>query len=156
MVFFQVTAGSVVLPGRPKSVSNTAEKQLRNLGIDLKLNTKATDQTELPDGRTELTLTGPSGEPTKLVVDLYIPTSGVIPNSSFLPPKMLNPAGFVKVGHKLDVPGAEGVFAIGEVSAVEPAQYVHLERQAGHMAKSLLQLLSGNGPLPYKASTKRM
>ncbi|SPO07042.1 uncharacterized protein DNG_09736 [Cephalotrichum gorgonifer] len=147
-----LSSGSVVLPGRPASVSSTAQKQLHAIGVDLKLGATVASQTELPDGRQELTF----GDGQKLVADLYIPSFGVVPNTSFLPEKLLDSAGKVKVGGHLNVKGVDDVFAIGEVADTEPGQYFTIEKQASHMAKSMIQILSGNAPLPYVATSTSM
>ena len=43
----------------------------------------------------------------------------VRPNTGWLPPELLDDAGFVRVEPTLRVPGADGVFAIGDVAATD-------------------------------------
>lgn len=130
-------------------MSKTAEKLLHKLGVDLRLKTKVINEKYLSDGQQELTLE--NGR--KIITDLFIPTSGVVPNSSYIPPEYLNSEGFVMVGTHLELKGTKDVFAIGEISDTELAQYFYIEKQAGFMAKSIISMLSGNGPLSYKVST---
>lgn len=141
-----------MLENRPASVSKTALKQLDVLGVDVRLNTKAKDPVTLPGGKQEVTLSG--GE--KIVVDLYVPTFGVLPNSSFVPSQYLDPQGFVQVDQYLQVKGAEGVFAIGDVNNSEAPQFWFVEKQSVHIAKNLILSLSGKAPAPYKASATGM
>lgn len=147
-----ISGGPTVLENRPASVSKTALKQLDVLGVDVRLNTKAKDPVTLPDGKQELTLSG--GE--KIVVDLYVPTFGVLPNSSFVPSQYLDPQGFVQVDQYLQAKGAEGVFAIGDVNNSEAPQFWFVEKQSVHIAKNLILSLSGKAPVPYKASATGM
>ncbi|PSE86145.1 hypothetical protein C7G75_19505, partial [Acinetobacter nosocomialis] len=129
-----ISGGPTVLENRPASVTKTALKQLETLNVDVRVNTKAKDPVTLPDGKKELTLSG--GE--KLVVDLYIPTFGVLPNSSFVPSQYLDSNGFVQVDQYFQVKGAEGVFAIGDVSDSEAPQFWFVEKQSVHIAKNLI------------------
>jgi NADH dehydrogenase FAD-containing subunit len=146
----QISSGPAVLENRPESVSRTALNQLTALGVDVRLNTKVKNSAHLSNGKEELTLSG--GD--KLLVDLYIPTFGVIPNSSFVASEFLDPNGFIKVDEYFSVKGAEGVFAIGDVNNMEPPQILPAKSQSVHMAKNLILSLSNRPQVPYKASTK--
>lgn len=142
----QISNGPTVLEGRPASVSETAVKQLKALSVELKLNTQVNIPVQLPDGRHELTLSSRD----KLVVDMYIPTFGVQPNTSYVPSKFLDTNGFIEVNGYLGIEGAEGVFAIGDVSNAEPPQFWFVEKQSTHLAKNMVRVLRGKDPLPYK------
>jgi NADH dehydrogenase FAD-containing subunit len=107
---------------------------------------------QMPNGRQELTLSG--GD--KLITDMYIPTFGLIPNSSYVPAKFLNANGSVTVDGYLKVKGAGAVWAIGDVSDVEPSQFISCDRQSAYLAKNITFILSNKTPLPYKVATSRM
>ncbi|KAI1170088.1 hypothetical protein F4777DRAFT_145876 [Nemania sp. FL0916] len=147
-----ISSGPTVLEGRPAKVSQTAEKQLAALKIDLRLNTKVQDTTQLPDGTQELTL----ADGKKLVTDMVIPTYGVVPNSSFVPSRFLDASGFIRVDETLRVIGAKDVFAFGDVADAEPPQLIYVEKQSTHMAKNLLLLIKNTPLIPYKVSTTAM
>lgn len=132
-------------------MSNTALKHLQSLGVAVKLSTKVGNPTHLPTGQQELVL--PDGE--KLVFDMYVPTFGIVPNSSWIPSKFLDPRGFVMVDEHLGVKGAQDVFAIGDVSNLEPPQFVVGNNQTIHAAKNLVLIITGKPMVPYKASTTR-
>ncbi|KAJ4246299.1 hypothetical protein NW762_013650 [Fusarium torreyae] len=146
------SSGPAVLDNRPESVSKSASSQLQALGVKIKLSTKVSEPVTLPDGRQEVTLSG--GE--KVVTDLVIPTFGVIPNSSFVPPSLLDKNGFVKVNEYLAVEGREDIFAVGDVSNVEAPQFWFVNKQSAHMGKNFVSLVSGKPLTPYKASTTGM
>lgn len=89
------------------------------------------------------------------MADMYIPTFGVIPNSSYLPPEFLDANGFVKVDENLKVKGTEDVWAIGDVSDIEPARWIYCEKHSKYIAASFVSVLTNKMPLPYKISSTR-
>ncbi|KAL2861831.1 putative apoptosis-inducing factor [Aspergillus pseudodeflectus] len=146
------SATPTILPGpnRPPSVPKTAESQLRALNVDVRLNTKVTTETKLADGTWKITLS--NGE--ELVVDMYIPTFGVKPNTSFLPAEFLDADGFVRVDQYLRVTGTKDLYAIGDVSNMQAPQAFHVKAQTKYLAKSIVLGVTGKGGAvgAYKAS----
>ncbi|TVY81370.1 Oxidoreductase ptaL [Lachnellula suecica] len=171
-----IASGAQILEGTPASVTKTATKQLLGLNVTIKASTKVSGSAKMPDGRTELTLS--SGE--KVVTDLYLPTVGLVPNSSYLPSSLVNSFGFVQVDEFLKVKGAKDVWAVGgeithilptpdsgtfrEICSVlkhasapsEEAQYVNTEKQSIHVAKNIGLVLKGAQPVKYKVDEKDM
>lgn len=92
----------------------------------------------------------------KLLIDLYIPTIGVKPNSSYIPEKHLNNNAFVIVDDFLKVKGVDNVWAIGDVSDREPPVFMAASNQATYAAKSLGLILSKKTPLAYKDGIRGM
>ncbi|PON24162.1 hypothetical protein TGAM01_v206850 [Trichoderma gamsii] len=142
-----LSSGPGVLESSPASVSKLTEKELTNLGVHVKLQEKVAASSQLPDGRQELTLSG--GD--KLITDMYIPTFGLTPNTSYLSATFLDNDGFVVVDDYLQVKGAGPVWAIGDVSAMEGSQYLSANRQASHAVKNIILSISGKPLLAYKA-----
>ena len=120
--------------------------------MEIKLQTKVMGIMQTPSGRQDLTLS----DGDKLIADTYIPTFGLIPNSSYIPTKFLNANGSVAVDEYLKVKGAEDVWAVGDVSDVEYSQFISCDRQSVYCAKSIISILSNKTPLPYKAISRRM
>ena len=120
--------------------------------MNVKLETKVMSSVQLPDGRKELTLS--SGD--KLITDMYVPTFGLIPNSSYIPAAYLNANGSVMVDEFLRVKGAKDVWAIGDVSDVESWQFITCDRQSTHLAKNMISMMNNKAPLPYKVAASRM
>lgn len=116
--------------------------------MTLKYNSRVTSSTKTSEGGHELTLS--NGE--KLTADLYIPTFGMSPNTSYLDGKYLNTKGYVVVDEYLKVKGAQDVWAIGDVSDREPPQFMFANNQSIHMAKNFFLLLKNEKQLPYKIS----
>lgn len=110
----QIASGAHILEDTPASVSKVATKQLSNLNVTIKTLTKVMGSAKMPDGRTELTLSG--GE--RVITDLYLPTVGLMPNSAYVPGTFVNNSGFVKVDECLRVKGTTEVWALGDVSQI--------------------------------------
>lgn len=127
-------------------------KYLQDLKVKVTLQTKVINSTQMSNGQQELTLSG--GD--KIVADMYIPTFGVIPNSSYIPTEFLNSNGFVIVDENLNVKGAESVWAVGDISDTEPSQFIYGDRQSAHLAKNIVLVLSNKVQRPYKVATSRM
>jgi NADH dehydrogenase FAD-containing subunit len=147
----QVSSSPTVLEGAPTSVSKLATKELINLHVEILYQKKVASSTQMPDHRQELILS--AGE--NLITDMYIPTYGLVPNSSYVPGKLLNANGFVTVDENLRVKGATDVWAIGDVSDMEWSQFIFLDRQSVYVAKSVISVLNNTKLVPYKAATKR-
>ncbi|KAH0543547.1 hypothetical protein FGG08_002108 [Glutinoglossum americanum] len=139
-----ITNSEHVLPSLRKDVGAFAENELRKLDVEIIPNTKVTAASPHSDAQTELTLsTGKT-----LLADLYIPTTGLKPNTSFLPPQLLSPTTHdVFTDAYLRVPSTprNTVFAVGDCTGIESKQIKHTEDQAVHLAGNLDALLTGEG-----------
>ncbi|KAJ6160742.1 apoptosis-inducing factor [Penicillium chermesinum] len=129
-----ISSGPIILEQTIPKVSQTAAKILKSLDVNIKYNSKVTSTTETADGGQELTLS--NGE--KFTADLYIPTFGLIPNTSYLNDRYLNSKGFVIVNDYLKVKGVDDVWAIGDVSDHERPQFMFADSQSAHLVKNLL------------------
>lgn len=131
------------------SVSKSAINILKDLKVDVRPQTKVSSSRQAtPDGPQELTLSDGS----QLTADLYIPTYGIVPNSSYVPSKYLNADGFIVVDDYLKIKGLENkpVWAIGDVSDREAPQFMFVDRQSNHVVKSVFLALEKKNPVPYK------
>lgn len=117
----QITNGSQLLVGAPAHVAKFAENELKKLHVKTVKETKITSINTTPSSKTELTLS--NGD--KMVVDLYLPTIGVIPNTEYVPKNLLNGKGDVMVDQFLRVKNAPDVWAAGDVVDCQPSQFVY-------------------------------
>ncbi|KAF2805447.1 FAD/NAD(P)-binding domain-containing protein [Mytilinidion resinicola] len=149
-----IASGSTVLPDpvTPAFIPEFVDKELRKLNIDIKLETKITGSAETADGRTEVTLS--TGD--KLVTDLYIPTFGLVYNTSYLPAKFVNPNGSAMVDDYLKIKGAGEVWAIGDMCDLDGSQFLSMERHSIYVTKNIGLIMKGKPPLPYKRITSRI
>jgi NADH dehydrogenase FAD-containing subunit len=117
---------SQLLNGLPLSVAKAAESQLQSLGVTvlyktavLSVSRQGVESKNLLETIAE-NITARTIVKTKngqiLDADLYIPATGVTPNTSFLPQKFLSDRGYVRVNQKtLQVDDAgPRVYAIGD------------------------------------------
>ncbi len=132
-------------------MSAYAIKSLLNLKAKLHFNTQVKSSTHLPNGSYELLLS--TGE--KLITDMYIPTFGLLPNSSYMPSEFLDAKGYVVVDAYLGVLGAKDIWAIGDVSTCDWSALVPADKQSAHLVKNVGLLLNGKPPLPYKVMAHR-
>ncbi|PWY84826.1 FAD/NAD(P)-binding domain-containing protein [Aspergillus heteromorphus CBS 117.55] len=82
---------------------------------------------------------------TTLQCDIYIPTTGVVPNNSFIPSSALDPYGWVRVDKELRVEGMEGVYAAGDITMHSQRLAFKAGEQAGVVAANLLVDVTGAG-----------
>ncbi|PWY95928.1 FAD/NAD(P)-binding domain-containing protein, partial [Aspergillus sclerotioniger CBS 115572] len=112
-----ISATDRLLPSLKPSASKAAEDMLRSLGVDVIKGRKVITATATPDPdptKEGMVVELDNGE--TLTTEIYIPTTGVIPNNSYLPKEILNEAGWVKVTPELQVEGLESVYAAGDIT----------------------------------------
>ncbi len=107
------------LPQHHRRIWRHLRPRLAELGVGLHAGHRA----ELPADTDEITA-GPlrfsTGQPDVAADAVVWAVGRTRPNSGWLPPEVLDDDGFVRTGRDLSVPGADGVFAIGDVAATDP------------------------------------
>lgn len=152
-----VAAGEHALPGCSASVGRAAEAALEGLGVEVVRGARVVGAAAAEGeekGKTTLTLS--SG--ATVAVDLFLPTYGVRPNTSFAPAELLDGGGSVRVGPTLRVRGLDDVWALGDAADVEAKVANVVEPQVVHLAANLDAVLAGTGPgvAEYKPSGRLM
>lgn len=135
----------------PDHVSDYAEKEMAKLNVHILRNSKVISTTTTASGQTEVTFE--NGQ--KKVVDLYLPTSGVIRNTEFVPESLRNAGGDVKVDEYLRSSVDASIWALGDVVDVQPAGLVNTQSQSKSVASNLNLVLNGKEPVVYKKNMKR-
>ena len=79
----------------------------------------------------------------------------VRPNTGWLPDSLLDEAGFVRVLPDLTVPGAPGVFAIGDVAATDSLRASARNRADRMLAGNIRRHLAGRPLRHYRAHRRR-
>jgi hypothetical protein len=126
--------------------------ELKNLNVTIKFNTRITTVTKNPSNN-KTTLTLSTGD--TLTTDLYIPTFGIKPNTSYMPTQYLDNKGYINVNTFFNLKGVKNIFAIGDCSSLENSQIITCDRQSVHLSKSLLLMLANKIPVAYQPSGKR-
>lgn len=124
-----ITASSRILPILPASSAIKAEKFLRNVGVTVMKNTRVLKVIPLGPGDksvgSNVALTTDSGD--TINADLYIPATGIKPNTDFVPKGLLTPDGRVSCSRTFRVDEAgPRVYAIGDVASCVKHPAVHV------------------------------
>ena len=114
-----ISGGDRVLPTFPQKVSLQAEKMLNRLGVEVKHGVRVIAVKEGFDltGQTKIEF----NDETTMIADMYVPCTGVIPNTDYLPAEMKTAKGFVAMNPKtmrVDHPLAGArTYSIGDVAS---------------------------------------
>jgi len=113
-----VSATERVLPMLKSSASAAARKMLEHKNVKV-VTSKRVIGVETPaDDSASWTVNLEGGD--KLSADLYIPTTGVTPNNSFIPAQLLDKNGWVTVNKEMRVQSTDGsslpIFAAGDIT----------------------------------------
>lgn len=136
------------------SVRKTAKSTLEDLKVKLIPNTSVTKVTSVEGGDAVLELRGKDGNVTSLTAQAYLPATGLVPNSAFVPMSMLDDTGYIKQTSKLQAEGYDNIFVIGDIGALETSMALNAEPQALHVAKALREVLVRKAAAPeYKLNS---
>ncbi|KAH7125519.1 hypothetical protein B0J11DRAFT_308335 [Dendryphion nanum] len=109
-----ITASPQLLPNLRADIAKTAEKKLKDLGVDVVYNTRIVSTKE-SGGKTTITLS--KGD--TITTDLYVPALGVLPNSDYIPSTLLDSRNYIITNGKtlrVDAAGPR-VYSIGDVAS---------------------------------------
>ncbi|WP_370291552.1 FAD-dependent oxidoreductase [Nocardioides sp.] len=96
------------------------------------------------------------GDRTPREADAVLWTIGrVRPHTDWLPPEVLDDAGFVRVAPTLQVPGRPRVFAVGDVAATDELRTSARNRADRLLARNVGAWLDGRDPATYRPRSRR-
>ncbi|PFH57186.1 hypothetical protein XA68_15397 [Ophiocordyceps unilateralis] len=123
------------------SSAASIERELLRLGVVVTKGVRGdpSDDAPRPDGKTVVHLSDGS----YLLTDLYLPTTGLSPNTSFLPSGWLTDGGYVQVDECMRVTGASDIWALGDVVSKPRAGFLITEAQAAGVARNIGLVLQG-------------
>lgn len=148
--------GEQALPQHHRKVWRTLSGRLERLGVGLHPGHRAI----VPDGFgcDEITagqVEWSTGQPPSDAAAVLWTIGRVTPNTAWLPPELLDRNGFVVVDEYLRVPGAPGVYAIGDVAATDPLRTSARSRADGLLAHNIRADLTGGTPKAFTPATRR-
>ncbi|HET6151669.1 MAG TPA: FAD-dependent oxidoreductase [Marmoricola sp.] len=137
--------GERALPHHHGKVWGTLRGRLEKAGVGLHPGHRAV----VPDGFAcdEITtgeIAWSTGQPASSADAVLWTIGKVRPNTGWLPDDVLDADGFVRVDDYLRVPGAEGVYAIGDVAATDPLRTSARSRADGLLAHNIRADLTGH------------
>ncbi|KAK3905556.1 hypothetical protein C8A05DRAFT_30622 [Staphylotrichum tortipilum] len=159
-------AGDSLLGGHPAGPSAAAELAKLNVAIKYRALVQSTRANATDAGKTDVVLsdggssgggdatTAPAAAETVITTDLYLPTTGLFPNTSYIPPIHLstNPSSFgtVLVDEYLRVKDTANVWACGDVVGQPRAGFFITQKQAAAVGRNVLAALAGADPAVAK------
>jgi NADH dehydrogenase FAD-containing subunit len=146
------------LPLSP-AVMDSVRKQTK---VELeKMNVKVIPKTTVTKTTTEgkdiiLELQHADGTTRTLTTQAYLPTTGMTPNTSFAPKKMLDSNGYIKQTSLLKAEGYKNIFVIGDAGNLEDNRALAADGQVEHLIKLLPGYFGGGDLAEYKVNSKPM
>jgi len=108
-----ITGAERLLPVLRPASAQQAETYLNRVGVDVVYNTRITSASTQADGKTKVILS--NGK--EMEADVYIPATGTIPNSEFVPKQFLDEKAFVITNVQMRVDKASSLYAVGDVAS---------------------------------------
>ncbi|KAL7660696.1 hypothetical protein ACMYSQ_000145 [Aspergillus niger] len=125
-----------ILPVLKESASGTATSLLTSKGVRVLTNTKVISVSASKEEGGGFELKFENGE--TMDTDIYIPTIGVLPNTSYIPREVLDEKGWVRVDSELKVVGVDGVYAAGDVTDCKQKLSFKADEMAGVVVGNLV------------------
>ena len=149
MRYLLVHSRDRILPEVSSNLSHFALRQLRERGIEFRLGVRVA-------GATERALLLEGGERIDAATVVWTAGNQASPVVQALPFEK-GPAGAVKVDDTFRVPGAEGLWAIGDCAAIpdggnglHPPTAQHALREGASVADGIAAVLGGRPPRPFR------
>jgi NADH:ubiquinone reductase (H+-translocating) len=147
-----VHPGDVILPELGPRLGHYAQQKLAARGVEILVNTRVT-------GVTEHGIQLSSGEMIK--TEALIWTAGTSPNPVLMSLPCMKDHGRIVVNETLQVPGYEGVWALGDCAVVpdpktgrpHPPTAQHALRQGKTLAKNLIATIHNRSLTPFSFKT---
>ncbi|GIC92329.1 NAD(P)/FAD-dependent oxidoreductase [Aspergillus udagawae] len=145
-----VSASDRVLPTLKLSASNAGQRLLELKKVKIISSTRVVGVQASTDnyGRKIWVVSLDNGD--KLSADLYIPTTGVVPNNNFIPPQFLDSSGWVKVDKELRVQSSGSssplpIYAAGDITTNTMRLSFKAREQAAVVGANLKSDILGKG-----------
>ena len=138
-----------------KSVRKQSKAELERMNVKLMPSTRVVKVTK-NGGDTSIEVKAADGSTKALVAQAYLPTTGLTPNTAFVPPSMLDSNGRIRQSKSLQAEGYSNIFVLGDAGNLQEARALHADTQAAHLIKVLPAYLEGGSLQDYEISTKPM
>lgn len=128
------------------SVRKAAKNELEKLKVKIIPNSTVVSATASGND-TVIEVRNSDGSTKTITAGAYLPATGVIPNTEFVPAKLLDSRGHIKTTKLLQVEGHSNIFVIGDAGNLEASKALMAEAQTLHLIKALpVYLDSGKAP----------
>jgi NADH dehydrogenase FAD-containing subunit len=137
-----VSATWHVLSNLKKAASEKAETILAAKGVTLKRACKVVEARQ-DDVSKKWTVTLDDGQ--LIEADVYISTTGVVPNNQFIPPQFLDSKGWVDVDSEMRVKESSSIYAIGDITSHSARLLLKAQEQIPVLLSNLKNDILGQG-----------
>lgn len=110
------------------STAASVENELQKLGVVVRKGTKAVSSEPTASGQTTVLLS--NGE--SIVTDFYLPTTGLIPNTEYLPSEVLTETKYADVDEFFQLKKHSNVWAAGDIVSRPRAGFLYTEAQVSN------------------------
>ncbi|KAF4966710.1 hypothetical protein FSARC_5625 [Fusarium sarcochroum] len=146
------------LPLAPPATDAVRKQTLKELQkLKVKAMPKSTVISATPtSGSSDIVLEVQTSDGTikKVTTQAYLPATGILPNTEFVPKALLDSNNFIKQTTRLQVEGHSNIFVVGDAGNLENSQLALAEAQSMHLLKALPTYIDG-GEVPEYAPAKK-
>lgn len=154
-VYFIYNNDLPLSPAVMDSVRKQTRVELERMNVKVMAKTTVTGVT-VQGKDTILQLQHADGTTKTLTAQAYLPTTGMTPNTSFVPKNMLDSHGYIKQTPFLQADGYKNIFVVGDAGNLEGNRALAADAQAGHLIKVLPGYFEGGQLAKYEVNTKAM
>ncbi|EEH05294.1 apoptosis-inducing factor 1 [Histoplasma capsulatum G186AR] len=130
-----------ILPTLKPTASKKAHKILSGMGVNIRTSTAVSSASQDPSSK-KWTVTLEGGE--TITADVYISTTGVVPNSDFVPADLKDNDGWVSVDAEFRVKRKNGtakeklpIYAVGDITTHTPRMLLKVDGQVSVLVANL-------------------
>jgi len=142
-------AGDILPGGYRPELRAELRRQLGELGIELMLGSPLRDKPPSTAGDLQpFSVRTEAG--TELAADIWFRAYGIAPVTDYLTGELAalrTPEGYVEVTRYMELPGQEGIFAVGDIAAGHPNGAGRAGRHGDLVAANIRTLITGQGEL---------
>ncbi|KAF4440770.1 Pyridine nucleotide-disulfide oxidoreductase NAD-binding domain [Fusarium acutatum] len=124
-------------PGMIPGARKQAKVELERMNVKLVPNSTVTSTVKKAAGVVAVEVKDKNGKASTVEAGMYIPATGVTPNTSFVPADMLDSKGQIKQSKTLQAESYPDIFVAGEAGSLEASKAQMAGIQAVHIVKSL-------------------
>ncbi|PGH05005.1 hypothetical protein AJ80_08432 [Polytolypa hystricis UAMH7299] len=153
-----VTSSERVLPTLKAGAGTAAKGMLENLGVKV-LTSRKVESATFDSKLKSWSVVLDGGE--TLTADAYFATTGVVPNSSFVPAHLLNKDGWVSVDSEFRVQSSKDdaatklpIYALGDIASISDRFYHRVAGQAAVLLANLKADITGAGKRAQYATSQ--
>ncbi|KAH6974653.1 hypothetical protein BKA56DRAFT_634506 [Ilyonectria sp. MPI-CAGE-AT-0026] len=128
------------------SVRKIAKNELEKLKVKIITNSTVVS-TETSGSNTIITLRSSDGTTKSITAQAYLPATGVIPNTKFVPATLKNGQVYIKQTKTLHVEGQSNILVVGDAGNLEGCKAQYVDSQTLHLINNLASYLN-TGEMP--------